>query len=238
MKPTLALAFVSSALLLASCGGGPAPEPQPTEQAGQVLGTLRPFTPGSASSIKPEELNVSSGLDSAGKFGFTLPDAATMTTTYGGDLFPVYDAQQEVGVFGVCSKDSVKTDAPADLRLYPLNKLVTNTGTQVFANLTPDSKETLPVKFKAWWFSNQDATFSFSGDCILWGKVNTTLSLKRGWNVLDITVTGQSATLTVGTQPDASQVWTPYTDSNLGNLSAADLSLLLEPWKVAGRLRR
>lgn len=234
---TLGAAFLSGALLLASCGGGeapqPEPKPEPTEQVGNVLGTIRPFEPSQARTIGPEEIKVSSSIDSTGKFGFVLPNVEAMTTTYGRDLFPVYDAQQQVGVFGLCS--DVTTDAPAGLRLYPLNKLVTDTGLQLFANTNPANTE-LPLSLKVWWFANQDATVNFSGNCVLWGKINTQIAFKRGWNVLDVTLTGESATVKPGSQPDVNLVWTPFNSGAVGGLSLK--VNLLEPWKAAPHFRR
>ncbi|MDO4245463.1 MAG: hypothetical protein Q4C89_05535 [Deinococcus sp.] len=242
-KWMMTTAFVGGALLLAACGGGgeaptpqpePQPQPTPTEQAGTVLGTITPFAPGKASVVKPEELATPSTVDSSGKFGFTLPNAETMTTTYGGDLFPVHDAEQGVGVFGLCS--NVKTDAPGSLRLYPLNKLTTDTGLQLFANTNPQNTETLPLTFKVWWFANQDTTFTFSGECTLWNKVNTTLTLKRGWNVLDVALYSDHTTVAAGAQPGAAQAWTPFNAGGLGSLNLRPN--LLEPWKVVPDFRR
>lgn len=244
-------AALCASLLLAGCGGDPAPTPQPgpvqpgpaqpeQPQLGSVLGTIRPLNP-AYTQVKTEELAGSSGVDNAGKFGFALPTPEQMQTTYRADLFPVYDAEQELGVFGLCGRDVTKTNAPGDLRLYPLNKLVTNTGAQLFANRDASGSTALPLKIKVWWYASKAATFNFKGECILWGKVDTTLSLRAGWNVLDVDLYGDRATLNVATQPDASLTWTPYS-GDLSGLSAdrvqiggqsVSLALLLEPWKAA-----
>ncbi|SEI99678.1 hypothetical protein SAMN04488058_10350 [Deinococcus reticulitermitis] len=223
-------AFLSAALVLAACGSPPVvpePEPQPTEQAGAILGQITPI--GQDTQIRAEIEGIRTGVDSQGKFGLTLPDVATMTSTYQNDLLPVYQAPtppNESGdsVFGLCT--SVTQDAPDDLKVYPINELRTDTGRTLVQNRAPNSQEGL--KLRTWWFSTQDVTFSFKGDCIGLGQVDTTLALKRGWNAVDTDYFGNRTTYVVAPLP---QMILPWTDSSAALQSLSLGKNALAPWK-------
>lgn len=209
---------LTASLLLTACGGGESPMP-PAEQSGLIQGKLTPPTLGS--SVKPEELRISAPTDaSTGAFSLGLPDAVTMTTTYKDLLLGVPD------IFGgtigdICT--NVSTNAPAELRLYPISKLMTNTGTSVIA---ADATRAA-YNAKNWWFSDRDISFSFKGNCVGLGAVDATFDFGRGWNVLDVTYYGDHTTYVATPQPDANTPWTL-------NSGAAAQSLqpnVLEPWK-------
>ena len=228
----LGLALTGATLLLASCGGGSAPVvtppsdggggeippiTTPAEQTGRILGQITPFTAGQAGSVKPEELNESAPVSGQGLFDLALPGTTTMTTTYADLLFRSSD------VFGAC--ENVTTTAPDSLRLYPIARLTTDTGQTLTANASGSTTA------KNWWFANQDASYTFQGNCLGLGSVSATFNFKLGWNVLDVTYGGASTTYAQVDAPTTAVEW------RAGGLGSQRLNNALEPWKNSAAYR-
>ncbi len=233
--PRLVLGTVltGAALVLASCGGGAItpettpppgggstelpPVTTPAEQSGRIPGQITPFTAGQASSVRPEELSESAAVSGSGLFDLALPGATTMTTTYTDLLFNATD------IFGSC--ENVITTAPDSLRLYPIASLKTDTGQALTANASGSTTA------KNWWFANQDASYTFQGDCLGLGTVNATFNFKLGWNVLDVTYSGASTAYAQVAAPTSPVEW------RVGGLGSQRLNNALEPWKNSAAYR-
>lgn len=221
--PRLALgtALTGAALLLASCGGSVSTQSGPIllpgEQAGHIPGQITPFTAGQAARVKPEELNESAAVSATGGFDLALPTVTTTTATYADLLF------NPTEVFGAC--ENVTTTAPDSLRLYPIATLKTDTGQTLTANASGSTTA------KNWWFANQDASYTFKGECLGLGTVNATFNFKLGWNVLDVTYGGSSTTYTQVEAPTGPVEW------RTGGLGSQRLNNALEPWKNSAAYR-
>lgn len=224
-------ALLSGVLLLAACGGtAPQPEPQPDEQTGAILGQITPL--GQDTLVRTEITAIQTSVDSSGKFGLNLPNAATMTSTYAQDLFELYNPQTEASVFGVCS--DVNETAPDDLRVYPINELFTDTGRRLIQDRSQPSDNANAFKYTAWWFSSQDVTFAFKGNCVGLGQIDTTLTFKRGWNAIATENYGDRTVYTVVEQP---QTILPWTDSAASLQSLSLSPNILAPWKNSPQYR-
>ncbi|MDV6373392.1 hypothetical protein [Deinococcus arenicola] len=221
-------AVIGLSLVLSACGGGgggitptpdPKPDPTPTEQAGLIMGKV---TPGQATSLQPDELPTTALVSAQGQFDLNLPNFAQMTGTYASTLFNAKD------VFG-CSDDEIQTyTAPAGLKITPVNFLKNETSQRFIA---PVNQAATTYNFKAWWFSNMDATVVFKANCLVASKIDTTLNLKRGWNVLNTDFDfGKSTTYAVTSQPTT---YIPWVKANAAaSLSTQALAAnVLEPWK-------
>lgn len=231
-------AFLGGVLLIAACGSTsplpqPEPQPEPSEQVGAILGRVTP--PEGARRVQTAIEGIGTSVDTEGKFGLALPNAATMTSTYREELFPVYrppTPPNEFGdsVFGLCQ--DVTEDAPDDLLVFPINELRTDTGRTLVQDRgqLSDSSD----KITTWWFSSQDVTFSFKGNCIPLGQIDTTLTFKRGWNAVATEYFGDRTTYTVVEQPQTVQPWTDY-GAAIGNLSLHPN--ILAPWKSLPQYR-
>lgn len=228
----LGLALTGAALLLASCGGGSAPVvtppsdgggseippiTTPAEQTGRILGQITPFTAGQANSVKPEELNESAPVSASGAFDLALPGATTMTTTYADLLF------NATTIFGDCT--NVSTTAPDSLRLYGVATLNTDTGQTLTARASGSTT------VRNWWFANQDASYTFQGECLFLGNVSATFNFKMGWNVLDVTYGGTSTAYAQVDAPTTAVEW------RAGGLGSQRLNNALEPWKNSAAYR-
>ncbi|GHF46096.1 hypothetical protein HNQ07_002351 [Deinococcus metalli] len=234
-------------VLLAACGSTapqpltpkptPQPDPTPSEVSGLIMGKITPFTAGDASSVHEgngtpaDQANGGSLVDASGnllvalvsdqgQFDLALPKVGTMTSAPDASLLFTVPA-----VFGSC--ENSQTTAPSGLKVYPINFLTTDTGKNIVSEIDPSKAD---LNYRAWWFSNIDATVEYSGNCLGLGKINTSFELKRGWNLL-ITETnpGVSTTYTVSTQPTSHVNW-QYSVSSVGSASIKYPNLL-SPWK-------
>lgn len=226
-------AAVGLSLALSACGGGgtvtPDPDPKPDLQPvpnGQIMkiqGQITPFSAGDASSVDKRELGIPAPVGPAGKFDLNLPSTAVMTGANKNLLFSVKDS--DASVFGLCN--DITTDAPDDLRVYPINFLRTDRDDQIIRPLTANKASA--TRLKAWWFSNKDITFKYKGDCLGLGKIDTTITLKSGWSVLDTEIDpGVSTTYAATTAPLSYVPWVKTTAA-VGAQSLAPN--ILEPWK-------
>lgn len=224
-------AVIGLSLMLSACGGGetvPEPDPKPPEpvpngQIALIKGQITPFTAGEASSVNKRELEIPAPVDAAGKFDLNLPNTAAMTSTKANLLFSVSDP--DASVFGLCK--NVVTDAPADLRVYPINFLRTDKDDMIIAQLA--ATKASATHFKSWWFANIDTTFKYKGDCLGLGQIDTTITLKKGWSVLDTEIDpGVKTTYAATTAPVSYSPWVKTTAA----VGAQSLSMnILEPWK-------
>lgn len=230
-------AVVGLGLVLSACGDGgstlpePIPEPMPKPDPmpvpnGQIVvikGQITPFMAGDASSVNKRELEIPTPVDSIGKFDLNLPGSSVMTGAKANLLFSV--SNPDTSVFGLCQ--NITTDASDTLRVYPINFLRTNKDDQIIAQRTPSKASA--TRLTAWWFSNMDTTFAYKGDCIGLGKIDTTITLKKGWSVLDTEIDpGVKTTYAATTAPLSYFPWVKTTAS----VSSLSLSMnILEPWK-------
>ncbi|MFK7601070.1 hypothetical protein ACI3L1_02530 [Deinococcus sp. SM5_A1] len=226
-------AAVGLSLVLSACGGGggstpepdptPAPQPVPNGQITMIQGQITPFSAGVANSVDKRELAIPAPVDSVGKFDLALPSTSVMTGANSNLLFSVNNP--DASVFGLC-KD-ITTDAPDDLRVYPINFLRTDKDDQIISPLM--SNKASATRLRAWWFSNKDITFKYKGDCLGLGKIDTTITLKSGWSILDTEIDpGVSTTYAATTAPLSYVPWVKTTAA-VGAQSLAPN--ILEPWK-------
>ncbi|CAM3871578.1 hypothetical protein [Deinococcus frigens] len=222
-------AVIGLSLLLSACGGGggapepdPIPDPQPTEQLGLIKGQIAPKI---TTKVRAEEPPISTTVDAEGKFDLPLPNAQAMATTYQDNLIKATD------LFGPC--EMVVTDAPASLEVRPINKLRLDNEAIIISpvNQNPDI-----YSYKSWVFSEQDASFTFKGNCFGLDDVTANVVLKRGWNVFDAQVNTKTKKTTYAPATTPKPLATDYTSwiKSSGGTSTSAQSLganILEPWK-------
>jgi hypothetical protein len=211
-------AVIGLSLLLSACGGGgtvtpepdPKPDPKPTEQVGLIKGQITPFKMGDVSSVSAGAENdkdsviAQAPVDTSGKFDLQLPMVTVITSNFDNKLVvPKY-------VFG-CDDSQIDKESSftPGLRLLPINDLKTDKFQSIIAEIDPNSQT---FNYKAWYFANMDGNLKFKGDCLLRGKIDTNLSFKRGWNVVNT-----------------------FTDTNAGTTTYAITSQPADriPWKFA-----
>lgn len=220
--------------VLSACGGGgddssTTPPNQDTEQRLSLSGQIQPFAAGQANTVFPVNVAIetpgpafTAGVNTAGQFDLPLPGAATMTSTYAGDLLSVKQS------FAGCA--TVETDAPDSMRLVQINELTTDTQHRLVA------VQNGGTTFMQWWFSTDDRTIRLKGSGCINGSFDATLPLKRGWNTLNATYSGSGGGVVtayaVTTPPSGRVTWTDQT------LSATSMKVdpaVLRPWLVRGR---
>ena len=235
---TLGAAFLSGALLLASCGGGetpaqPEPEkPTPTGTAEIIQGQIKPYE-GTPTSVSVPLLNQSAvdGLkitqapvDSAGLFTLRLPDAAVIDQSE--------DLQTPGEAFGGgnCSEDTVT--APQNLRVFPIYALEGNNGKQYIDKLDDGQGDAAVTRLRV--YSTAEGRVLLNGPCLL-GTISGDLSLKRGWNVVEGTFTGNTSSFKVVDAPANTATFVER-GINAGSLSKLSLPTnIFEPWKSLPR---
>ena len=191
-KVAFPLVLLGTSLFLSACGGGsvtvtPDPTPTPTQPTA-ILGTLSPFTAGSADKMEQQLTGITAPLASNGNFNLGLPKTATMTSTYS-NLLNTTD-----NTFGLCDA-GYQITAPDGFKSIAFTTLDSLKGTTFVAeNLSPLPGST-GVSYKAWWFANLAGDVNVNANCIGFGKLNQSLTFVQGWNVMDITVTGSSTTI-------------------------------------------
>lgn len=227
MKQTQTLLWglpLTAALLLTACGGTPDPQPQPTEQAGQISGQIVPWAVDKAHEVLPVNAAIETPradfkapVNAAGQFDLNLPGVSAMTSTYAGDLTTV-----KAGFAG-CT--TLTTTAPDTLKIAQINELTTDTQRSLVASSNGGTT------FKQWWFASENATFHITGrECLgTVGSFDTDLTLKRGWNVLDVNYNAASNTTSyaVVAAPQGRVDWLDQTQA------AASLKVpahFLRPW--------
>jgi hypothetical protein len=236
-------AVIGLSLVLSACGGGeivtpdpgPKPDPTPTEQAGLIKGQITPFKAGDSSRVSAGAENetdkaiATAPVDGSGKFDLGLPKAGVMTASFSDKLV------KPENVFGCTKAETEVVNAPAGMLLLPVADLKTDKFQTLIAEADPGN----PVyNYKAWWFSSVQGTFRFKGTCTqsLRSPIDTTLELKKGWNVVNTFIDfGKSEKYTVTTQP------TTYIPWKLAAAAASGLSLnaqsvvlspnFFTPWK-------
>lgn len=217
-------------LLLSACGGGgggitpepdPKPDPTPTEQVGLIKGQIMPKI---TTRVRAEEPPISTGVSAEGKFDLKLPNAQAMKTTYQGDLIRATE------LFGVCD-DNPQTNAPASLRIRPINKLRLDNDAIIIAPVNQDPDI---YSYKSWVFSEIEASFTFKGKCIGLDNVTANVVLKRGWNVFDTQVntrTKQTTYVPAATPAPLATDYSAWVKSS-GGMTGQTLGVnILEPWK-------
>ncbi|QFP77450.1 hypothetical protein [Deinococcus sp. AJ005] len=236
-------AAVGLSLALSACGGGggitpePDPDPKPpTEQMGLIKGQITPFKVGDASSVSAGAENdkdqaiATAPVDMDGKFDLGLPKSDVMTASFNNKLVKPSD------VFGCTAKETESISAPDNMRLLPIASLKTNK----FQSIITEADSKNPIyNYKAWWFSNTDGTFRFKGDCkeLAFGSpIDTTLILKKGWNVVDTYLDfGKSQKYAVTSQPTTYLPWKSATASasslSLNVQSVITSKNFFTPWK-------
>ncbi|GGM21743.1 hypothetical protein [Deinococcus aerophilus] len=223
-------AFVGLGLLLSACGGGlslpdptPDPKPIPNGEIKVIQGQIVPFEAGSITSVDKRELEIPAPVGSMGKFDLNLPTSETMTGKNANLLFSV--SNSDSSVFGLCQ--NVQTDAPSSLKVYPINFLRTNKDDQIINQL--NGSKSSAVRFRAYWYANMDTTFKYKGDCLALGKIDTTITLKKGWSVLDTEI--DPGVMTTYAPISAPVSYSPWVKST-ASIGAQALALnILEPWK-------
>lgn len=232
-------AFVGLSLLLSACGGGlslpdPTPDPTPTEQTGLIKGQVTPFKAGDATSVSAgaendkEQPIATTPVAADGKFDLGLPKSSVMTSQFSGKLVKPED------VFGCDATQTQSVSSAPNMLLLPIEDLKTNNFQSIIAEIDSTSKT---FNYKAWWFSTVDGNFKFKGDCLLRGEIDTNLTFKKGWNVVDTYTDTQAGTTTyaVTSQPTAYIPW-KFATSAATSLSLRGQSVQLSenyftPWK-------
>lgn len=233
-------AAVGLSLALSACGGGgtvtPEPDPKPpTEQMGLIKGQITPFQAGDASSVSAgaendEDVAISTApVDMSGKFDLGLPKSDMITASFKDKLVvPKY-------VFG-CDDSQIDPSSSftPNLLLLPINDLKT----EKFQSLIAEIDSSSPTfNYRAWYFANIDGNLNFKGNCLLRGKIDTNLTFKKGWNVVETytdTKDGKT-TYKVVSQPTDRIPWkfatAAATSLNLRGQSVELTKNYFAPWK-------
>lgn len=185
---TLGAAFLSGALLLASCGGGEAPQPEPEKPAvGDpriILGNIDPNqdlpsavnVQALAQSDVPALRDLKAPVDAEGRFALTLPDAATMN-----GFEDLQGAGETFGCF-----DPAAVTAPAGNQFFAVRYVHgVNNGRDYFHKTDSGKEGEASVKTMRV-FAKQDAKVSIkpSDTC----PISADLDLKAGWNAVEETI--------------------------------------------------
>ena len=181
---TFGAAFLSGALLLASCGGGETPqEPQqPTSgDARVIMGDIEPNqdlptavnVEALRQSNRPALRDLQAAVDSEGRFALTLPDAATMSQ--------FEDLQGAGEAFG-CFVPAAVT-APAGNQFFVVRYVhgVSN-GRDYFNKTDSGAANEASVK-RVRVFAKQDAHVNITPTDTC--RISADLDLKAGWNVVE-----------------------------------------------------
>ncbi|WP_420595336.1 hypothetical protein [Deinococcus sp.] len=193
-KFTLPLLLLGTSLILSACGGGGtvAPEPeveQPIpDQPIAILGTLVPFTSGEANKIEQQLTGLTAPILSSGNFDLGLPVTGTMNSKYGTLL------NEKDNTFGLCTEGFTIT-APDGFKSIAFTTLNSLKGSTFVAENNSPLFGSDAASYKAWWFATVDGTVTVKANCIGFGDIDQSLEFKKGWNVMDIMVTGSSTTI-------------------------------------------
>ena len=190
---TLGAAFLSGALLLASCGGGETPAPQQPEptsgDARVIMGQIKPKqdAPASVNQDLPTAVNVEAlrqsnvpalrdlqaAVDSEGRFTLTLPDAATMN-----QFEDLQGAGEAFGCF-----DAAAVTAPKGNQFFVVRYVHgVNNGRDYFNKTDSGAANEASVK-RVRVFAKQDAHVNITPTDTC--RISADLNLKAGWNVVE-----------------------------------------------------
>lgn len=228
---TLGLGLATVTILLSACGGPSTPEP--TEQAGLISGQVQPMR-ATTTSVTPVNAAVetpgrpfTTTVQANGNFDLNLPNSAKLNSSYATDLKTVKAS------YSYCDKSLVPdatftTNAPDDMKMLQINELRSNDARQLVAT-TNDG-----TTFREWWYVDRDIQLTFTGtNCFFIGDINANLNLKKGWNVVEQTMTpvGEKVVTTFKllTQPTTRTV---YTDGSMTAQSNRSFNInMLRPWQ-------
>lgn len=237
---TFGAAFLSGALLLASCGGGETPAPQqpepeqpaPIGMADTIQGQIKPYE-GAPTHVSVPLLNQSAvgalknaqaPVDASGNFTLRLPDAAAM------DQSEDLQTPGEALGGGSCAAGAVT--APQGLKIFPVYALEGNNGKQYIDKLDDGKGNAAVTRLRV--YSTADGRVLLNGTCLL-ATLSGDLNLKRGWNVVEGTFTGGTSSFRV---IDASTNSATFVERGINAGSLSSLSLpanIFEPWKSLPR---
>ncbi|AWN23835.1 hypothetical protein DKM44_11855 [Deinococcus irradiatisoli] len=200
--------------------------PTPTNTQPTVIsGVVTPWTQGQTGTIRPPLIpELSTTVDTTGNFNLPLPNVATMTSTYSGDLTDASVLKNSCTNGTVTATEGLKFAVIADLEVVGKNPTY----------YTYSSYENGKLSYKAWWFANKAGTITADADCavsVVVGRLKANLTLKAGWNIVNYVQDASSSnfvyTLTTGTQTNAKMTWRPNPISSQ-SLQAHDR--LANPW--------
>lgn len=183
-KLVLGASLLGLTALLSACGGGEVTvivEPQvPGPKA--ILGTLTPFTAGTADQMQEQLTDVRAPIAATGEFDLGLPNIGARYA----NLLNGKD-----NTFGFCDPGASIT-GPDNFKSFQISSLFSlKSGTVVAENVQGNI-----TTYKTWWFATTDATLNVNAKCLGFGVIKQSLAFTQGWNVIDIAVNGTSTTLT------------------------------------------
>lgn len=229
----MGLALTTTALLLSACGGDPQPEPQPTEQVGVILGQVEPVRDSTKTvapvngAVQTPGATFTATVQPNGTFDLNLPNSTTINGSYASDLKTVKNS------YSYCDKSldpnaTFTTNAPDDMKMLQINELRSNDGRQLIAASQGGTT------FRQWWYVDRDIQLTFTGtNCLFIGDASANLALKKGWNIVDQTLTPVGdkvvTTYTLATQPTERTI---FSDSAMATQSFKGFNInMLRPWQ-------
>ncbi len=213
-RPVLALSLLGTSLLLGACNVSVTKPPTATQPT-SIIGHITPA--GTVDKVEEQYTGLNAPVAANGNFDLALPTAPSV---------PLNEASN---TFGLCTSGSVS--GPSGFKSLAITTLQGMKGSAFVAEYVSPLNTTSGISYRAWWYANMAGTVTAANaDCVGFGSVNQSLTFKKGWNVMDVTVTGASTSITRATnQTPGRLIW--KNKNSVQSLEAQSLNpYLFNPW--------